>query len=360
MFNVKMAFRNRPVADIALFVVMSLVGIVLLISEMSNEISRTNNVYFKADTEIYNFIEGFSVENELRNRHNLVPVRGMGYYDFVLSANPRLLEDIDTPVVHIVEDIFFSPLVVYSWKNISRVLEIDGVVRSLVGERNAFAIDIDGLIELILAGKTWADLGVENLPRTIQISTTCIRTTEQGRLFVGLLALALNDYQTVEMHHIDGIIDDLTTVMRNVDFSQTDSNALFQSLIRLGFAERPIVVLFETQVASMSQDFSIQSSWWSVRDDVVMFYPTPTVIGSYYLASFSDRGNQVVDAFMGRGSWLRQGGWWSHALRETLASGETTFSFDEIGIKPAITSVIQTPNDTVMEAILTRLELRGI
>ena len=84
------------------------------------------------------------------------------------------------------EVILNSPIVVYSWEPVATGLEAAGFVkRQADGTR---AIDLEVYLRSMLAGKSWAELGVTVLSGPARIVSTDPNLSNSGFMFAGLVA----------------------------------------------------------------------------------------------------------------------------------------------------------------------------
>ena len=78
-----------------------------------------------------------------------------------------------------------TPIVIYSWDTIVDSLEKEGIVTNKNGVY--YISDMDKMLEYILSGKKWSDIGLTDLYGNINIASTDPVTSSPGATYYGLL-----------------------------------------------------------------------------------------------------------------------------------------------------------------------------
>ena len=93
--------------------------------------------------------------------------------------------------------IFTSPIVLYSWDRIAEGLVKGGFAQPAGGPR--YTIDLEKLLRAIIAGESWAKLGVPDLFGRARVVSTDPSKSNSGFMFAGLAANLLSgDVVTLE------------------------------------------------------------------------------------------------------------------------------------------------------------------
>jgi hypothetical protein len=88
------------------------------------------------------------------------------------------------------DNVYNSALVLYSWTPVVDALVEAGVAETTVD--GAYTIDFARLVDLMMAGTTWAEIGLPQLHGKIIVQTTDPARSNSGLLFAGMLANTLN------------------------------------------------------------------------------------------------------------------------------------------------------------------------
>ena len=86
-----------------------------------------------------------------------------------------------------------TPIVIYSWKEVVDALIAQNVVTQTDGVY--YITDMPKLINYILTGKKWSDIGLKNLYGTINIASTDPVSSSPGATYYGLLLSILSENQ---------------------------------------------------------------------------------------------------------------------------------------------------------------------
>ena len=249
----------------------------------------------------------------------------------------------ETPVG--IDNVFNSPLVLYSWAPIVDALVAEGVARAEAG--GAYSIDMAGFVALVREGRTWADLGVPQLHGKIKVRTTDPAASTSGFLFAGLLANTLNGGDVVNATSVTPLLPIIPDFYGG--FMPTASADLFEQFLTTGMGANPIVALYESQVI----EFVIQhpSQRDQIGQQVRIVYPRPTVWTSHPFVARTANGARLLEAL--KDPDIQRLGWERNGFRPGLADVEIDPTVFQIpGILPEISSVIDMPAANVMDRLL--------
>ena len=89
-----------------------------------------------------------------------------------------------------------TPIVIYSWKEVANKLIDEGIVTKT--NEIYYITDMNKLIDYILGGKTWNEIGLSDLYGTINISSTDPVSSSPGATYYGLLLSILGNGQITD------------------------------------------------------------------------------------------------------------------------------------------------------------------
>ncbi|AYF42289.1 hypothetical protein [Ethanoligenens harbinense] len=125
-----------------------------------------------------------------------------------------------------------SPLVVYSWADVTGALEKQGIVRTDNGV--SYIIDMPKMVSLMNTGAKWSDIGLNNLYGKIVLQSTDPESSNSGNLFSGLLADILNNGTAVDSTSVQAVLPQLKTYFGNLGYMQESSAYLFDQYTNTG------------------------------------------------------------------------------------------------------------------------------
>jgi hypothetical protein len=264
-----------------------------------------------------------------------------------------------------VEDIFNSPIVIYSWEPVAQALSQPVQLATGPGADNKPLVQKSGnsyyLVELVRLIKAvenkveWARLGLPQLNGRINVISTNPSESNSGYAYAGLLANTLNG-DIPDLSQIDPLLPRIRLIFTRMGRVETSSGTLFKNYLTQGLGAYPMIIGYENQLA----EFAVENP--AVVNQVSkvcrILYPKPTTWSSHPLVALSDGGKRLVDAVLDPA--VQRLAWERHGFRVGLMSSQSTLTpvLKEIGVAPSIESVQQMPSTEVLEKILEGLAAR--
>lgn len=246
------------------------------------------------------------------------------------------------------EDVFMSPIVIYSWDEVVDVLMKQGIVRE---ENGVFIVDMIKLVDIVEKNTTWEDIGASTLFGQICVFTTDPVRSNSGNLFAALIANVLNNNQVVSDADLPKIEDKLISFLNKSGYKETSSQDLFTQYIRTSVGGKPLVALYENQII----EFANQNpdDWNKVKDSVRILYPEPTLWSSHQLISLNENGNKLLEAL--NDERIKEIAKEEYGFRLD-ATTEMDVSETNLSILQNITKIMQLPNYSTMKNIINKLK----
>lgn len=248
------------------------------------------------------------------------------------------------------ENIFNSPLVIYSWAEITDALIKKGIVEKR-GE-TYFIVKSQEFIDLMNTGKKWSDIGLPNIAGKVVVRTTDPYFSNSGLMFAGLMACMLNGGETPDDAAADRILPSLTTFFSRLGFMEQKSNDLFQQYLTTGAGARPLVAGYESQLI----EFAIQNPQIvpQIKKDVRVLYPVPTLWSSHPFVARTAGGKRLLEAL--KDPEIQAIAWKQHGFRSGLPGVANDPNHLPVsGVPATIDGVVDMPSWSVMDRIVTAL-----
>lgn len=240
------------------------------------------------------------------------------------------------------EIVFNSPIVIYTWKPIADKLIENGVVRY---ENNSYYIaNTSKLIDLVVSRKKWNEIGLNQLFGYVTIQSTDPNKSNSGNMFMGLVANTLNNSEVVDRSTVDTIIPKLKDFFGKIGYMEHSSSDLFEQYLKTGMGAKSMIAGYENQMIEFSLEHP--TDWASVKNQVAVLYPEPTVWSSHPLIALNENGAKLIEAM--KDSDIQKIAWEKHGFRTGVNSSVNTSIEGFYGIPQAINSVIPMPNQDVM------------
>ena len=228
-----------------------------------------------------------------------------------------------------------TPIVFYSWDKI-----VDALINHGIAEENDgiyYVKDMDLLVDYILNGKKWSELGVENdIYGNMTISSVDPVKSSPGATYYGLLLSILSRGEITEDNINNNMpkLKDLYVRSGNMHFSPAD---LFQEYLRTGMGAQKIIVDYEKSIIDFSN--TNPKGFEQVKDRIRVLYPKPTSWNNHCYMYFTENGEKLYKAFE-ENERIQQIAWEKYGFRTGITGGKYDVSKIGIPIPQEITSTV--------------------
>ena len=337
--------------------------------EIAGTLGEPRRLFGYAGGEKEGFIANARVRNLLEHRFGIfLDARRAGSVEMVreralLDQKPQFLWPSSSVLVEVARSsgvkisrdqvIFNSPIVLYSWDRIADGLVKGGYAEPAGGPR--YAVDLQKLLKAIIAGETWAAIGVSDLFGRARIVSTDPNKSNSGFMFAGLVASLLSG-DVVVVDTLDHIEGDVAVVFRRMGFKPPSSGKLFDDYIAGGAGAQPLIVGYENQLVEwVLQD---ADRWKRVEANApakpVILYPRPTVFSAHPLISINREADDLIDALTNE--TVLELAWEDHGFRGPLGTiGKARNELLQSRLIKRIDAVLPMPDAPAMMALLDRL-----
>lgn len=231
---------------------------------------------------------GFEVDVDTAGSRRIATDVDLNSYDFAFPSSAPAGQKIVSSVPNRgVNTPFHSPMAVATFTPILQILEREGVARQEAGH---WFIDMERYIELARSETRWRDLGPEYpSPRTVQISSTDIRTSNSAAMYLSILAWVTRGGGVVTSDaQVREVIDAVSPLFVGQGYTESTSAGPFADYLAQGIGARPMVMVYEAQY--LGEKMAENSR---IRDDMALAYPDPTLNSTHMLVALTDDGAEV-------------------------------------------------------------------
>lgn len=182
---------------------------------------------------------------------------------------------------------FHSPMAVATFEPILSILQREGVARK---DGEHWFIDMEAYIELADSGRRWNELGTEYpSPRTVQISSTDIRTSNSAAMYLAILAwVTRGGAVTTTDAQVREVTEAVSPLFVGQGYTESTSAGPFADYLAQGMGARPLVMVYEAQF--IGEQMAADSR---IRGDMVLAYPDPTINSTHMLVALNDDGSEI-------------------------------------------------------------------
>ena len=226
-----------------------------------------------------------------------------------------------------------TPIVIYSWKNVVDVLIKEKTVTLDNGVY--YITDMNKLMNYILDGKKWKDIGLNDLYGSINIASTDPVTSSPGATYYGLLLSILSENQINESN-LNNNLPKLKAFYEKSGYMNNTPADLFERYLKTGMGGEPMIVDYEKSIIDFSN--SNPDGFKQVKDDIRILYPKPTIWNSHCFAAFTENGKKVYEALNDKE--IGQIAWSKYGFRTGITGGSYDVSGIGIGVPQTISSTV--------------------
>ena len=287
-----------------------------------------------------------SIISELSKKDNKVSIQteGVSKYDALFTSDQRFYDyyklspnkDKGESDRYTVLDgglTLNTPIVIYSWDKV-----VDALIKEkIVTERDGvyYITDMNKLINYILEGKKWKDIGLDSLYGNINIASTDPVSSSPGATYYGLLLSILSESQ-VNNDNINKNLPKLKDFYLKSGYMNNTPADLFERYLKTGMGGEPMIVDYEKSMIDFAN--SSPDAFDQVKNNIRILYPSPTIWNSHCFAVFTDNGAKLYKALndkeIGQIAWERYG------FRTGVTGGTYDVSSIGIGVPGTITSTV--------------------
>lgn len=374
--------KKKQIIGIVIFVVLVLIiiGIKIFNDESSNSEKTEANlttVYVATGGGKEDFIADEEVVNIMKNRYGLNIVYDT-WSNGKLIVNPLVREDKTTKydAMFCSDQRFYdyyklapnkekgeadrytvlnggltlnTPIVIYSWGEVVDALEKEGIVTQKDGVY--YITDMDKLLNYILEGKKWSDIGLNELYGNINIASTDPVTSSPGATYYGLL-LSIMCENNINEENISTNLPKLKEFYEKSGYMNNTPADLFEKYLKTGMGGEPMIVDYEKSIIEFAN--SNPDGFEQVKDDIRILYPTPTIWNSHCIATFTDNGNKFYNAFEDKD--IGQIAWSKYGFRTGITGGTYDVSSFGIGVPQTINSTVSSLKMDVYNRLIEYLK----
>ena len=227
-----------------------------------------------------------------------------------------------------------TPIVIYSWGEVVDALVNEGIVTEKEG--TYYITDMDKLLQYILEGKKWSDIGLDMLYGGINIASTDPVTSSPGATYYGLL-LSIMCGGNVTTEAMEENLPKLKELYIKSGYMNNTPADLFEKYLKTGLGGAPMIVDYEKSIVEFA--YENPDGFNQVKDNIRILYPTPTIWNSHCIATFDEQGNEFYKAFEDKD--ISQIAWDRYGFRTGITGGNyDVTSLGISGIPQAITSTV--------------------
>lgn len=289
------------------------------------------------------------LEREDGSKYDLMFCSDQRFYDYYKLAPDKTKGEADRETVLDGGLTLNTPIVIYSWNSVVDALEKEGIVTEKDGVH--YITDMNKLLNYILEGKKWSDIGLDMLYGTINIASTDPVTSSPGATYYGLLLSIMCGGNVTEASMVENL-PKLKEFYEKSGYMNNTPADLFERYLKTGMGGEPMIVDYEKSIVEFAN--SNPEGFEQVKDDICILYPTPTIWNSHCIATFTENGNIYKQVF--EDQEIGQIAWEKYGFRTGVTGGNYDVSSLGItGIPQTITSTVSSLKMSMYNELISYL-----
>ena len=250
--------------------------------------------------------------------------------------------------------VFYTPMVVASWKDIAEILQANGIVQQRDGVY--YILDLRRLLEFSIARKRWTDLKDNRaypVDKSILIGTTDVRSSNSAAMYLALASYVLNGNEIVASEEkVAALIDTLASLFTRQGYQESSSAGPFDDYLVMGPGKAPLVMIYEAQFL-----YEAARPDGGVNEKMALLYPAPTVFTKHVLIPFNPNGAKLGEALAHDPDLQRLA--IEHGFRGTDRAAFRDFAVrHKLTVPEDLIDVVDTPSHEVLERMIVLIEQR--
>lgn len=270
------------------------------------------------------------------------------FYDYYKLAPNKAAGDADRSRVIDGGLTLNTPIVIYSWGEVVNALEKEKIVTNQDGVY--YITDMPKLLNYILEGKKWSDIGLNQLYGNINIASTDPVTSSPGATYYGLL-LSIMCESSINEQNLRANLPKLKEFYEKSGYMNNTPADLFEKYLKTGMGGEPMIVDYEKSIIEFANENP--EGFEQVKNDIRILYPTPTIWNSHCIATFNEKGNAFYKAFEDKD--IQQIAWSKYGFRTGITGGNYDVSGIGIGVPQKITSTVSSLKMDVYNELINYL-----
>ncbi len=276
---------------------------------------------------------GYSISSSGVSTYDALFTSDQRFYDYYQVAPNKEAGEADRYHVNGGSLTLNTPIVIYSWGKIVDSLKNEGIVTEEDGVY--YISDMNKLMQYILEGKKWSDIGLTELYGKINIASTDPVTSSPGATYYGLLLSTLSEGLVTD-ENISENLPKLHQFYVKSGYMNNTPADLFERYLKTGMGGQPMIVDYEKSIIDFAN--SNPEGFSQVKDEIRILYPAPTIWNSHCYAYFTDNGKKLYEAFDDKE--IQQIAWERYGFRTGITGGSYDVSSIGIGVPQTITRTV--------------------
>ena len=240
---------------------------------------------------------GLDVRVEAAGSRQIATSVDLDDYDFAFPGSAPVAEKIQRER-HVNQSYapFHSPMAIASFESIVDVLAAEGVTRQ--ESDGTWTFDVAKFMALAADDTRWDQLDQDVYPvrKDILVRTTDPRNSNSAAMYLAITSHLANGNRVVQNEAEErAVLPTVTDLFLEQGFAATTSDPPFEDYLSQGVGNTPLLFIYEAQFLERAVDDpdAIVRGSDDPNRNMVLLYPSPTVVSNHTLVPLDRRGDEV-------------------------------------------------------------------
>ncbi len=297
--------------------------------------------------------EGLTVRSENASKYDVLFTSDQRFYDYYKLQPNKENGEADRYTVLDGGLTLNTPIVIYSWGKVVDALVNEGIVTK--SEEGVYYITgMEKLMNYILEGKKWSDIGIPELYGSINIASTDPVTSSPGATYYGLLLSILSENHITDQN-LTTNLPKLKDFYNKSGYMNNTPADLFERYLKTGMGGEPMIVDYEKSIVDFAN--ANPNGFADVKDSIRILYPSPTIWNSHCLTIFSENGKLLLKAFEDKD--IQKIAFEKYGFRTGITGGVYDVSSLGLALPKTITSTVTSLKMDTYNKLIDYLKVEG-
>ena len=187
---------------------------------------------------------------------------------------------------------FYTPMAIATFKPVADILVANGIATK---QQGTYYLDVKRYLDLVQRNVKWSELkdsAAYPVDKSVVITSTDVRSSNSAAMYLSLASYVANDDNTVQSaKQADAIQPLMTQLFLKQGFVASTSEEPFNDYLTIGAGKSPMVMIYEAQFVARAA-----AKDGSIRPDMVLMYPSPTVLSKHTFVPLTANGDKLGKA----------------------------------------------------------------
>ena len=184
---------------------------------------------------------------------------------------------------------FFTPMAIATFRPIAQLLVANHVAAD---QGSYYTFDVQAYLSLVAKNARWTDLsGNTAYPagKSVLVTSTDVRTSNSAAMYLSIASYVANGGNVVsDEATARKLVPQVAPLFLRQGFTESSSDEPFTDYLSIGIGKTPMVVIYEAQFLAR-----VAAHDRAITPDMVLMYPTPTVLSKHTLVPLKPAGDRV-------------------------------------------------------------------